>query len=1536
MPNFTQNKVSQEMRMLPKNQSELRSKAVCIAGMNRAGTSMITKLLQINGLNLGPEKRLLGIAKDNPAGFWENVDFVKMNDEILALFGGGWDLVPKFPDNWTETDALRSIKGKARNIINILMEKVPFGWKDPRNSLTYPFWKSLIPGLKVVMCLRNPLEVALSLAKRNNNSIPFGLKLWLDYYLRLIADTRPEDRLITHYDSYFIDPENELKRVSSFLGLPLSCSKISKACKTILQPLRHSHFSKRDLPRLGASRELLDLYVKLCADAGPVFKDGFFSAAQTAVNSREEQVLVSIIVLTHNELEYTKRCIESIFTHTKELFELIVVDNGSTDGTMEYLEKEVGGQEKGIDDSLIGGFDDSGRDRAQRPGGRSQRLEDGGRRAKIRIFKNKENLGFAAGNNQGIAMARGDYILLMNNDIVVTPDWLERMVSCAERDPKIGIVGPMSNYVSGPQLVKDVTYSITDLDGLDAFAAEFSTKYVGKAERLLRVVGFCMLIKRAVINKIGGMDRLYGLGNFEDDDFSLRATLAGFESWIAEDCFIHHFGNRTFIGAKIDYRESLYKNWEIFKEKWGMPKDIPYGSYDISNILKGGFIPEKHYCPLPGRHFFTGYDETDISEIEGVGKAKIEFKKKCKPGMVGIIIPLIGYLKDLKKSIENIRKHTTDAHEIIFVDNGCKAGMLKWIRQTVKRKSNYKLIKAGKEAGLGKCFNKGMEASSGEYIILMRDHVIVAEGWLDGMLRCIKIADDTGIVGPMTSGKAAGTQYVADSANVKIDRLEKYAGAFLERNRHRRVPSREVSDFCMLFRRGLVEHIGPFDEELEQGGESDDYCLRAALEGYNNLIAGDVFVLCGDLPPKGNKRFFDYKWRDIDAKSHNGERLGVLNAIRDAEKLYQREEVDKAIVKVVDGLKYRPEEEAIYHRLAELLIDCERFKEGLDAVNSIPKDKRESAKTLELTGYCKAGLELYDEAAQCADRALSVNPSSAPALNLMGVLAHGRADKSASEGFFKKAIASDPGYGEAYTNLGILEWEAGRKESALEILEKGFILSPTVEDNRTAYLSAISETVEFERAEGVFREAKALYPESRRIAFLLIDLLIRQEKYELAMQDIREAIISFGINDGILSAAQAVLDRFDAQETKDVQKNPSLSLCMIVKDEEDCLARCLMSAIPVVDEIVIVDTGSTDRTKAIAKTFGAKVYDFEWTEDFSEARNLSLSKATGDWIFVLDADETISPLDYDHLTKIVKKNVAHPSAYSIATRNYVKPPYVIGWTCNNGEYSDEEEGTGWYPSWKVRLFPNDSRIRFENPVHEFVHASLKRNGIEIIKSDIPVHHYGQLNREEYVAKGDKYYQLGKKKLEEKGEDLDALTELAVQAGGEFGKYEEAVDLWKRVLKIDPHNTKALINMGGELLRLHEYEAARTSSKMAMSLAPELKEAVIIYATSEVLIGDAGETIPTLESLLKKAPEYPLALAILAVAYCIESEKEKGLKHIKRLTKMGFETARYLHDLSEMLISTGKTDSAVSLLKFAVESGKGTREIRELLDGLLIG
>ena len=331
----------------------------------------------------------------------------------------------------------------------------------------------------------------------------------------------------------------------------------------------------------------------MCDMAGPIFRECTSVNSINNENYKSKSHETSIIILVHNQLKYTRKCIESILKYTGCSFELIVIDNGSNDGTKRYLE-EMSINLKNIC------FPESAqiKDSRGEVGNENQGENKSGRRFKV--ISNPQNIGFASGNNQGIAAARGEYILLMNNDTVVTPGWLDRMISCMERNPGAGIVGPKSNYVSGPQLVENVDYNTKTLAGLKRFSTKLSKNHPNKDQRLLRVVGFCMLIKRSVIDTIGGLDDRYGLGNFEDDDFSLRAALSGFESWMVEDCFIHHFGNKTFIGEKIDYRKSLHKNWKIFKEKWGLPTDLPYGSsYSLSQMKIDRFDPTIHYIPLP-------------------------------------------------------------------------------------------------------------------------------------------------------------------------------------------------------------------------------------------------------------------------------------------------------------------------------------------------------------------------------------------------------------------------------------------------------------------------------------------------------------------------------------------------------------------------------------------------------------------------------------------------------------------------------------------------------------------------------------------------------------------------------------------------------------------------------------------------------------------------------------------------------------------------------------------------------------------------
>ena len=156
-------------------------------------------------------------------------------------------------------------------------------------------------------------------------------------------------------------------------------------------------------------------------------------------------------------------------------------------------------------------------------------------------------------------------MLLLNNDTIVTDGWLEGMVRCAERDVHIGIVGPMTNYITGPQLDPQATY--TSIEQMHRYARRFTLRNRGRWMDFPRITGFCMLIKREVIQQVGILDERFGIGNF-DDDYGLRAHLAGFRTVIAKDVFIHHFGSRTFLDSSIDYAGLLERNRVLFIEKW--------------------------------------------------------------------------------------------------------------------------------------------------------------------------------------------------------------------------------------------------------------------------------------------------------------------------------------------------------------------------------------------------------------------------------------------------------------------------------------------------------------------------------------------------------------------------------------------------------------------------------------------------------------------------------------------------------------------------------------------------------------------------------------------------------------------------------------------------------------------------------------------------------------------------------------------------------------------------------------------------------
>lgn len=242
----------------------------------------------------------------------------------------------------------------------------------------------------------------------------------------------------------------------------------------------------------------------------------------------------TLVMPVYNRLEYTRRCLESVFRHTDVPYDLVVVDNGSRDGTGAFL-------------AGLG-----------RPSPRLERLE---------VVTNPANAGVAPAWNQGIRAARpGRPVALLNNDVVVTPGWLRAVLGFLAEHPEAGIAGP--HVTDGPELPA----------GYDAWAAGYVAENRGRVDDGFH--GCCFLLTPEVIDRVGAFDERFQVGIWEDVDYCHRARLAGFSPKVTHRAVVHHFGNRTIseVAAEQAGRNLYRENMDRFTEKWG----IQLGNYTVS------------------------------------------------------------------------------------------------------------------------------------------------------------------------------------------------------------------------------------------------------------------------------------------------------------------------------------------------------------------------------------------------------------------------------------------------------------------------------------------------------------------------------------------------------------------------------------------------------------------------------------------------------------------------------------------------------------------------------------------------------------------------------------------------------------------------------------------------------------------------------------------------------------------------------------------------------------------------------------------
>ncbi len=303
-----------------------------------------------------------------------------------------------------------------------------------------------------------------------------------------------------------------------------------------------------------------------------------------------------IVIPVYNETALTRDCLDSIAANTDTPYRIILIDNASGDETKKFLE------------CVAASYKD------------------------VTLIRNETNLGWVKAVNQGIKISASPYLCIMNNDTVVkTAGWLSKLIDIANISEDIGLVNPRFEIKSN--IAKDEPYIEIDF-----------------------CRGYCILIKRTIIDKIGGLDEAYGLGYYDDDDFSIRAIRAGFRCVRANNIVVEHLKDSTFSAIfKDEVRRELHeKNKQLFYKKWGRRLKIVF-------IITEAPDPEALKTTLLGlarrQHIVYLWNLTEPLKIKHTN-----IREKAVPA----IFPIIACAFQLSL---NAMKKAAKRYDLIFIDS---------------------------------------------------------------------------------------------------------------------------------------------------------------------------------------------------------------------------------------------------------------------------------------------------------------------------------------------------------------------------------------------------------------------------------------------------------------------------------------------------------------------------------------------------------------------------------------------------------------------------------------------------------------------------------------------------------------------------------------------------------------------------------------------------------------------------------------------------------------------------------------------------
>lgn len=498
-----------------------------------------------------------------------------------------------------------------------------------------------------------------------------------------------------------------------------------------------------------------------------------------------------------------------------------------------------------------------------------------------------------------------------------------------------------------------------------------------------------------------------------------------------------------------------------------------------------------------------------------------------------------------------------------------------------------------------------------------------------------------------------------------------------------------------------------------------------------------------------------------------------------------------------------------------------------------------------------------------------------------------------------------------------------------------------------------------EKAKELFLAARKIMPDHPEVLHGLGAVALKEGKYKEAITYLEQAVqknpsfaeawnnLGFALfKKGRYGEAREALEKAVALDPDEVsfRKNleslcrkmgvplpeirPLISLCMIVRNEEENLKKYLARMADAFEDIVVVDTGSHDGTKRVAASLGARVFSIPWEDDFAKARNASLEKAKGEWILVLDADEMVEPKDVKKLRELARR---------VDTMGMQLPIY------NRGR--DDRVGV---VNFAVRFFRNHPEIRFAGRVHETVEASIVRLGGTIGRTDIPIHHFGYTDGEKLRQKTlERNLPLIERILEENPNDLQALLYVAKTYLIFLGDREKARNALLRIIgnpewRGRPAYIEALLYLGNTFLDEGKAAIARRLYEKVCAYDPHLPDAFFALGNLAFVLGNHTEALEMLERVftvdagkskanLVRFTFTDEALYDRLMRAAIGCQRwDKALQYGEKLQEVLPEDPNVLHNLGLVYFNLGEWGKAEAFWQEALRRDPKHPEARSLL------